>query len=921
MKIFDRNECTALWLEERAFEGVHRIAKKVATDVRRVSGKTPTIVKDVKKLSERGIFAGTIGNSDFLDALSAYGISEVWQISGKREVYSVVVLEGNDIPPMEELAGIKELMLIVGSDKRGTIYGLFHFSELLGVSPLHFWGDAMPLKKESLELGAEINIISKEPSVRYRGFFINDEWPCFGEWTMHHYQGFNANMYDHVFELLLRLKGNYLWPAMWSSSFALDGPGEESARLADIYGVIIGNSHHEPCLRASEEWDIYRGEESIYGNEWNYVTNGEGLRRYWADGLKRSAKYESIVTVGMRGERDSIMEGPQSLKENIEVLKDIITYQKDIIAQAERENGTKLPKLLAIYKEVERYFYGSLQVEGLCSWDGLDDIILMFCDDNFGHMRYLPDETMDGHRGGFGMYYHLDYHGAPISYEWINSTPLSAVWEQMTLAYDRGIRDVWIVNVGDLKGNEYPLSYFMDLAYDFETWGGSNPNSTDIYTYRWVQKQFGEHVGRKLREDIAQALQEGVTLIGKCRPEAIMPETYVGKEADEILERTKVLREKLCSIEMALNSDAKNAFYSMIYDDITLGLNLIQMNIYAGKNAHYAKQGKPIANHYCELVSEAISFDRSLIERATTRWNSKWYGMRTGSHVGFRKWNEDGNRYPLRMYVEPVGKPRFVVSRKDEEPIFLKNYGTPECMEITDFCYPGGREVVIELANAGIGALNCRIIMPECPWLSYRVSSTRITKQEQLILSCNQEALPREEEVCRIQLTDGDTLIELAVHGKKTTGDIRAPFTSLEKRGRIAVMATNYVNDANVETLERFGYYESGVRVKENNSEEKLIYRVFTAQEGLFNVEMHLAPSNPTTPTERPVIHVGGLCLPVFDEDYQAGEADCVKWAEAVIKQRNIVTGQIRLQKGYNEVPVVMSGKNLVLEKMVFTRL
>jgi len=920
MKIFDKIECTAFWLEEKAFEGVHRIAKKVAADVRRVSGKMPSIVNKPEELSERGIFVGTVGNSDFLDALSAYGVSELWQISGKREVYSLVVLEDADIPPMEELRGIKELMLIVGSDKRGTIYGLFHLSELLGVSPLHFWGDAWPHKKESMLLGAEINVISKEPSVRYRGFFINDEWPCFGEWTMHHYQGFNANMYDHVFELLLRLKGNYLWPAMWSSSFALDGPGEESARLADIYGVIIGNSHHEPCLRASEEWDIYRGEESIYGNEWNYVTNKEGLRRYWEDGLKRSAKYESIVTVGMRGERDSIMEGPQSLRENIEILKDIITYQKEIIARAEQENGKKLPKLLAIYKEVEKYFYGSAHVEGLCAWDGLDDIILMFCDDNFGHMRYLPDDTMDGHRGGFGMYYHLDYHGAPISYEWINSTPLPAIWEQMTLAYERGIRDVWIVNVGDLKGNEYPLSYFMDLAYDFETWGSGNPNSTDIYTYRWVQKQFGDHINRKMREDIAQVLQEGITLIGKCRPEAMSPDTYVGKEADEILERTKVLRERLCSIEMSLCSEAKNAFYSMIYDDITLGLNLIQMNIYAGKNAHYARQGKPIANHYCELVGEAISFDRSLIERATTRWNGKWYGMRTGSHVGFRKWNEDGNRYPLRMYVEPVGKPRLVVSRKDEEAIFLKNYGKPECMEITDFCYPGSREVVIEVANAGIGALNCRIIMPECPWLSYRLSSARIVKQEQLILTCNPEALPREEEVCLVQLTDGDTLVELRVYGKKTMGDIREPFTALEKRGRIAVMAKDYINDASAEILEHFGYYESGVRVKENHCEEKLVYRVFTAKEGIFKAEMHLAPSAPTTPRECPKLRVGEQIIPVFDENYQAGEADCVKWAESVIKQRNIVVARIHLQKGYNEIPVQLFGKNLVLEKMVFTR-
>ena len=216
-----------------------------------------------------------------------------------------------------------ELLVIVGSDKRGTIYGMFALSEYLGVTPLVYFGDAAPAKCAAPVLGQEMETVSKEPSVRFRGFFINDEWPCFGNWAMSHFGGVNADMYALVFEFLLRMKGNYLWPAMWASSFPLDGPGSANEELADMYGVVMGYSHHEPC---SEEWDKVRGEGTRYGNEWNFYTNEQGLLNYWEDSLKRSGKYENIITIGMRGERDSSMLGDKAtVEENVNLLKDIIS--------------------------------------------------------------------------------------------------------------------------------------------------------------------------------------------------------------------------------------------------------------------------------------------------------------------------------------------------------------------------------------------------------------------------------------------------------------------------------------------------------------------------------------------------------------------------------------------------------------------
>src|SRR5690625_4978268 len=298
-------------------------------------------------------------------------------------------------------------------------------------------------------------------------------------------------MYDHVFELVLRLKGNYFWPAMWSARFYDDGPGLANAELADELGVVMGASHHEPCLRYGEEYKYLRGKDSKYGDAWNFRTNREGITKFWEDGLKRGSEFESVITVGMRGEADTpIMGREATLRDNIELLQDVLKTQNRLIQENVNPNLSEVPRMFALYKEVEPFFYGDEQTRGLMHAKELEDVILMFCDDNHGNLRTLPTEEMRQHKGGFGMYYHFDYHGGPISYEWINSSYLPKVWEQMTMAYDFGIRDLWIVNVGDIATMEFPLSYFLDLAYDFEKWGTNAINTTEQYTKEWIDLHF-----------------------------------------------------------------------------------------------------------------------------------------------------------------------------------------------------------------------------------------------------------------------------------------------------------------------------------------------------------------------------------------------------------------------------------------------
>ena len=363
--------------------GVRKIAAKVSGDIKAVFGAAPAVVESSG--CKYPIIVGLTGDKLIKEA----GV-DTSDIDGKREVYKIEVIGSS--------------LVITGSDKRGTIYGLFKLSEMLGVSPFIDWLDVKPPKMSTFKIPSDYCMVSKEPSVKYRGFFINDEWPAFGNFCMHNFGGFNAKMYEHVFELLLRLKGNYLWPAMWAEIFPDDGPGLANAELADELGVVMGMSHHEPCLRQGEEYKHLRGPKSIYGDAWNFLKNEKGITRFWEDGLKRSGKFENVITVGMRGEADTAIMGKDAtLKDNIDLLRKVLKTQNKLIRKYVNKDLDSVPRMLALYKEVEPYFYGDEKTPGLMGDPELDGVTLMLCDDNFGNLRTVPTPEMRGHRGGYGM--------------------------------------------------------------------------------------------------------------------------------------------------------------------------------------------------------------------------------------------------------------------------------------------------------------------------------------------------------------------------------------------------------------------------------------------------------------------------------------------------------------------------------------
>lgn len=415
-----KDSAASLYLDAKGedYDGLSLIAASVAKDISLVTKEKAkaNVVTKTESLKEYAIIAGSIGNNAVIDSLIEQGKVDASQIKGKREVYRIQVVEN-------PVANVKKAIVVIGSDKRGTIYGLYHISEKMGVSPWVYWGDATPVAKDVVQIPEkELTVTSKEPSVKYRGIFLNDEAPSLTSYAKKKFGGYNQYFYENVYELILRCKGNYLWPAMWSNTFSEDGKGTNklaNAELADKYGIVMGTSHHEPLCRAGVEWqNKYRQ----YGtsNAWDFNANETAITKFWEDGVARNKNFENVYTLGMRGESDSSLSGTK--EENIALLKKVITAQKDIL---KKNNLSDAPQVLTVYKEVEDYWHGTDKAEGLKKWDVLNDVTIMLCDDNFGNMRTLPTKEDKNRKGGYGMYYHFDYHGGPTSYEWVNTVPLT----------------------------------------------------------------------------------------------------------------------------------------------------------------------------------------------------------------------------------------------------------------------------------------------------------------------------------------------------------------------------------------------------------------------------------------------------------------------------------------------------------------
>ena len=438
------------------WKGVRIAVENLRKDFKSVTGST-----------NAPIIVGTVGKSKF--AKKYKQLSK--ELSGKWEQYLIFTDKGK--------------LVILGSDKRGTIYGIYELSKQIGVSPWYWMADAPIQKHEQLFVRSGI-YTDGEPKVKYRGIFINDEWPSFGTWCQNQFGGINSKAYAHIFELMLRLKANYFWPAMWDSRFNEDDP--LSPQLADDMGIVMGTSHHEPMMSAHKEY-VYR-KDSI--GAWDYSTNKYNLDRFFEEGLERNKNYDNLITIGMRGDGDVAM-GNGNDEDNMKVLKDVVNGQRKIIERVYKKPASQIPQLWAIFTEVQRYYDAGFTVP--------DDVTLLFCDNNWGYIRRTGPEKEQTRKGGMGMYYHIDMNGGPWNDRWVNTTTAAKIREQLNLAYQTGINRIWIINVGDLKPKEMPIDFILNYAWNPDKYPA---DKIEQYMVDWARSIFGGEYAKEIADIVTE---------------------------------------------------------------------------------------------------------------------------------------------------------------------------------------------------------------------------------------------------------------------------------------------------------------------------------------------------------------------------------------------------------------------------------
>ena len=572
--------------DDNDWEGVKIAIRNLQNDLKAVTGS-----------DKANIVIGTVGKSKYL---KSYGkITKA--LKGKWEQY-IITTDGDKL-------------IIAGSDKRGTIYGIYELSRQIGVSPWYWMANA-PIAKHDRIYVSRGEYTDGEPAVKYRGIFINDEWPSFGTWCNTHFGGINSKAYSKIFELLLRLKANYLWPAMWDSRFNEDDP--LSPKVADEMGIVMGTSHHEPMMRAHKEYVTRK--DSV--GPWDYAMNPNRLDKFFTEGIERNKSYENIITMGMRGDGDVAM-GAGNDADNMETLSKVIASQRNIINKVYGKPASSVPQLWAIFTEVQRYYDAGFTVP--------DDVTLLLCDNNWGYIRRIGRDFERKRKGGLGLYYHIDMNGGPWNDRWVNTTTVPKLRQQLNLAYKTGLDRIWIINVGDLKPKEMPIDFIMKYAW--------NPDAIQPGDEKAYQEEFAESIfGKEYASEIADIISK-YSKYNLWRKAEVQ---YPGIFNMEEMMRTNNLWQSLVlrcdALKKKIPAEAQDAFYQLVYYPAvaSAGVAMIYNCATLGDSATIEllmQKDKRLADYYNNELA-----------------GGKWKGMMLDNHIGYTQWAiPDKNRNPMTL--------------------------------------------------------------------------------------------------------------------------------------------------------------------------------------------------------------------------------------------------------------------------------
>ncbi|WP_395103566.1 glycosyl hydrolase 115 family protein [Actinomadura sp. SCN-SB] len=802
--------------------GVVRVAGDLRADIERVTGVRPAVSTGAVPRKDAVVLIGTIGKSPLIDGLVRAGKLNVNGIAGRWETSLQQVVD-------DPMPGVERAFVIAGSDQRGTIFGVYDVSKNAGVSPWYWWDDVPARKSDALYVKPGRHT-QGTPAVKYRGFFINDENPALGRWARKffgdghapgHPGGFTSELYAKVFETMLRLKANYLWPAVWGRAFAEDDPRNHAT--ASEYGVVMGTSHEAPMMRGIEEWnrhakaavrdengDIVEPGHDPYGGtgEWSFRRNRAAIEAYWREGIRRKVRqgFEGVVTLGMRGNGDTSLPDGDA----IELMQDIIATQRRIIQEETGRPTSETPQVWTLYKEVQRYWDRGLRAP--------DDVTVVYADDNWGNMRKMPDLSAPPRSGGYGLYYHYDYVGGGRNYKWVDTTQLANTWEQLHQSYQYGIRNLWAVNVGDMKNQEMPLQFFLDYAW--------NPSNYPLESLgAWERDYAAQNFGTRNAAEIAEVLHEYGDLQALRKPEltnrriTVDPDKDLStdpsavvyddkqtpyylnqhQEMDAVTERWRRLAAKADRLRRRIPGPDQDAFYQLVYYQVKATSLVYEIRQAEFTSILYARQGRAATNDHADLAERKFDQLKTMNDYYNNRLaGGKWKDFQTQPVLGYG----DVERYgpnapwqqpelnnealpdeifpPVRRHTVPNGAD-MGVGIDGSDKWWPDERGTAVLPEFSP--YRRGPAQYIEVFNRGATPFDYRIT-PSRPWVKVTPAKGRVGKQIRATVRIDWDRAPK-----------GTTRVPITVSGAGRTVTVEAVVTK-PAAGRLSgfVEAGGYVS-------------------------------------------------------------------------------------------------------------------------------
>ena len=903
--LIEKGRTADIFYDKDDYKGVIRAIGDLSRDFFSVSGVKPEL-KSIKPSGKDVILIGTLGKNKLIDQLISSGKLSKSTISGKWESFIISTVK-NPFP------GVDQALVIAGSDKRGTIYGIYEVSEQLGVSPWYWWADVPPKTRKSA-YAVSGSYSSGEPAVKYRGIFINDEAPAMTGWAKEKFGGMNSKMYTHMFELLLRLRANYLWPAMWGNAFNEDDP--ENPRLADEYGIVMGTSHHEPMIRAQQEWKKHGV------GAWNYATNPKGLNAFWQEGVKRNKNYESLVTMGMRGDGDEPMVEGGDMASNVKLLENIITDQRKILSENMEKPVEKIPQLWALYKEVKDYYDFGMKVP--------DDITLLWADDNWGNLRHLPTPQERKRSGGSGIYYHFDYVGAPRNYKWLNTTSLPKVWEQMNLAYNYGADRIWVVNVGDLKPMEIPIEFFLRMAWNPKAMSREKLSG---FLLQWATREFGSGQAKEIA-DLVRLYSKYTT---RRKPELLEPETFSlvnFSEAQRVDMEWSALSDRAEQVNNKLPKQYKDAFYQLVRYPIQAMKTVTDLYIAVGKNRLYFKQGRAATNLQRNLALDLFKQDQQLSDEYNLKMaGGKWNHMMDQVRIGYTSWNDPKkNIMPKTEEIKLSSKSGFGVAVDGSSASWPSNVPAPTLPRFESL---NKFQSYFEVFAKGSGPINFELKSDN--WIRLKKESVPGTNDYKVMVDIDWAKLSGGKHQGKIQISDRSTQVVIKVEANKATpkqlAEAKGTFASLGAPIAFeAFQASKKVsrNGVSWEAIPGYGRGDAGMAIfpvtsasLDKPGNPTLAYPVFFSESGEVKIDLVVGPTvNFSAEGLKVGISVDGAIpqiLTIIAKPSASGSD--ASWANAVRDNARTLTSSHFLKvPGRHTVKIWMVDPAVVLEKIIIYR-